>query len=143
MPIEQSLRDRALTKDDMLDGLNREVVPVLRSVRAKMNLVIGVPFITSSSAGTLTLDWTKNRHYAVTLTENITSVTFVNPADAGADYCVRFDQTGAFTVTGWPGSVRFLRSVVPTVTAIAGSSDQFQFFYDGSDYWAEISQDHR
>lgn len=141
--IEQVIRDRALTEKDMLPALNREIAPVARALRQRMNLILGVPFIVSSSMGVLALDWTKNRHYAVPLTEDITSIIFTNPADAGADYCVRFDQSAAFTVAGWPDTVRFVRGAVPTITPIAGSSDLFQMFYDGSDYWTEISQDHR
>lgn len=143
MGIEQVIRDRGLAEKDVLPALNREIMPVARALRQRMNLILGVPFIVSSSMGVLSLDWTKNRHYAVPLTENITSIIFTNPADAGADYCVRFDQSGAFTVAGWPDSVRFIRDVVPTVSALAGSHDLFQMFYDGSDYWTEISQDHR
>lgn len=142
MAIERQLRDRAFTKDDILDGVNRELMPVARALRQRMNLVLGVPFIIASPLDVLSLDWTSNRHYVVELTANITSVVFTNPTDAGADYCVRFDQTGAFTVAGWPSTVRFIRRVVPTITQIAGASDTFQFFFDGTDYWAEISQGH-
>lgn len=141
MGIKQIIRDRAFSQKDLLDGTNREIAPVLRSVRQRMNLILGVPYNLTPVGGKVSLNWTQNRQYAVTLSQDVSSVVFTNPDDAGA-YCVRFDQQGAFTVTGWPATVRFLRGVVPTITATAGASDTFQFFFDGTDYWAEISQGH-
>lgn len=139
--IDRTLRDRAYSSKDLLDGTNREITPVLRDVRQRMNLILGTPYRVTPSGGKLALNWSLNRQYAVTLSQDITSVSFTNPADSGP-YWVRFEQVGGFSVTGWPDTVRFLRGIVPKVTQAAGASDSFQLFFDGSQYWAEISQGH-
>lgn len=144
MAIERQLRDRAFVKDDIVNGVNREVVPVVRAIHRSVNAVLGVPIVVDSQDGVLTLDWSASRHYAVTLSENIDSIVFVDSGDAGADFCVRFDQTlttpDNFTVAGWPDAVRFIYGVIPFVSYTAGQSDLFQFFFDGAEYWAEVSQ---
>lgn len=144
MVIERQLRDRAFSKEDVVQGVNREVVPVVRAIHRSVNAILGAPFVVDSEAGVLTLDWSANRHYAVTLTEPITSIVFVDSGDAGADFCVRFDQTltfpDNFTVSGWPDTVRWCYGAVPYVSYTAGQSDLVAFFFDGSEYWADVSQ---
>lgn len=141
MGIEKAFRDRPVTDKDQLDVLNREVIPISRLMRGRINDALAPAFVTSSSSGVLNLDWTAHRHYQVTLAEDITEVVFTNSADYGADFFVRFIQgSGAYTVTGWPDTVHWVGGVRPTVTATADRSDIFKLFYDGSEYWTEVSQ---
>jgi hypothetical protein len=143
MGIEKQYRDRAFSKDDLLEGVNRELLPIARLVRDRVNASLAAPYVVSSSSGVLDLNWSTHRHYQVTLTEDITSVVFTNSADYGADFFVRFIQgSGAYAVTGWPSTVHWVGGVEPTISATSGRSDMFILFYDGSEYWTEVSQNY-
>lgn len=141
MGIEKDYGDRPVTDKGQLEAINRVIIPIGRLTRGRVNAALAPAFVTSSDAGTLYLDWAAHRHYQVTLTEDITEVVFTNSADYGADFFVRFIQgDGEYTVTGWPDTVHWVGGVRPTVTATADRSDIFKLFYDGSEYWTEVSQ---
>lgn len=143
MGIDRTIGDRAFTKEDFLEGTNKTVLPVLRAVRDRVNQRLAPAYVTTSSMGELKLDWTLRRHYEVTLTEHVTSVAFTNSADFGADFFLRIVQgSGAYAVTGWPSSVHWVGGVTPTVSTTVGRSDVFKLFYDGTNYWTEVSQNY-
>jgi hypothetical protein len=139
MTIYQALRPKGFTDKDMLQGLNREVMPVLRQTRDKVSAIVSPPRKLSASAGNLMIDWSHGRQYHYELTQDIGTITFTDPQDAGY-YFVRFDQTADYIVEGWPSTVKFIAGIVPTITAEPGASDLMSLFYDGSNYWAEITQ---
>lgn len=143
MPIEKRIRDKAFTKDDLLTAANNELGPVLRLTREAVNQLISGPRAISSSLGVLEIDWASYRHYQCTLTQSITSIIFTHSAHAGGEFAIRFIQgTGAYTITGWPSTVHWVGGVRPTMTSTNGRSDLFKLYYDGANYWTEVSQNY-
>jgi hypothetical protein len=143
MPIEKRIRDRAFTKDDLLTGTNNEIAPVLRITREAVNQLISGPQAISSALGVLNINWSTYRHYQCTLTESIISIVFTHSAHSGGEFAIRFIQgSDAFAVTGWPSTVHWVGGVEPTMTSISGRSDLFKLYYDGTNYWTEVSQNY-
>lgn len=143
MPIEKRVRDRSFTKDDLLTGINNEVRPVLGLTREAVNQLISGPQAIESELGVLEINWSTYRHYQCTLTESITSIIFTNSAHAGGEFAIRFIQgSGAYTITGWPSTVHWVGGVRPTMTSTSGRSDLYKLYYDGSNYWTEVSQNY-
>jgi hypothetical protein len=95
--------------------------------------------ITSFSA-TPNFDFTgeKNWHQ-ITLTANITAITFSDPRQIGT-VVLKFVQGGAggYTVTGWPGSTRWAGGVKPTFGDAVGTTRLVTAWYDGSVYHCEF-----
>lgn len=79
------------------------------------------------SAGAVIFDLALSNNFAVTLTENITSITISNPPASGkwAAISIEFQQdaTGGRTVGGWPASVKWPAGAAPTITAAANVVD--------------------
>src|SRR5690606_14414326 len=80
----------------------------------------------TSSAGVLTIDYTKGQDVYVTLTENITSIVVNNwPANSTGLLTITFiqDATGGRTVA-WPASWLWPFGLDPTVQAEAGADTE-------------------
>lgn len=80
----------------------------------------------NSSSGALDLDLADGNFFSVTLTENITSITFSNiPASNITPITIEFTQdgTGGWTVAGWPAAVKWPGNTQPTITDTAGAVD--------------------
>lgn len=79
------------------------------------------------SAGAVTFDLALSNNFAVTLTENITSITLANPPASGkwGAISIEFtqDATGGRTVGGWPSSVKWPGGTAPTITSAANAVD--------------------
>ena len=81
------------------------------------------------TSGTLTLDFNgtnKGNHFAVTLTEDVTTVTFSNiPSSGVVPFTIELTQdgTGGRTVGGWPGGAKWPGGSAPTITSAAGAVD--------------------
>lgn len=101
----------------------------------------------SSSSGTLTLDCENGNSFAVTLTENVTTVTLSNPPASGnhGQISILFTQdgTGGWTVT-WPASVLWPGGTAPTISAAASAVDRVSLAtVDGGTTWyGTFSQDY-
>lgn len=108
-------------------------------------LVIGGQFggnLVASSA-TPTFDALSSSCHRMTLTANVTSVTFANPV-AGKPFYLIFvqDAGGGHTVTGWTvsgGSVRWAGGAAPVIAAGANARSLLSFVYDGVDIY-EVSR---
>ena len=94
----------------------------------------------TSTAGAITISSTKGYNW-ITLTENITSITFPTAVD-GKRITLRIKQAaaGGYTVAGWPASV-LLAGGAYTATATASKTDVLQFQYEGATTkWVEVSR---
>lgn len=76
-------------------------------------------------AGAITLDLLQGNVFYVTLTSNVTSVTFANVPSTGSvpiTIEVTQDGTGGRTIT-WPASVKWPGGTAPTITSAANAVD--------------------
>ncbi len=92
-----------------------------------------------SAASTTTLDLSSGNVLTVNLGANITSISLSNAAVG--TYLIKFiqDGTGNRTVA-FPAAWKWSGGTVPTVTAAADKTDIVTLIYDGSTYYAAISQ---
>lgn len=97
----------------------------------------------SSSSGTLTIDCSLGNKFSVTLSENITTLTFTNVPASGYVYGFSLEviqDAGAsgYDVSAWGagGSIRWPESTKPTLTATASARDRFVLeTSDGGTSW--------
>ena len=96
--------------------------------------------VKSSSAGALSLAGVVVEFVEVTLTENITSITFPSAIDGFEFDLVFTNGAGPYTVSGWPANV-LLAGGAFTMTATNGKRDRLAFRYH-SDYakWIEVGR---
>ena len=90
------------------------------------------------SAGTLVLDLSTGTFFNVSLSQNITTLTFTNVASVGkvSSITILFTMDGTPRTITWPGSVRWAGGTAPTLTSIAGKVDIFTFITrDGGTNW--------
>lgn len=85
-----------------------------------------------------TVDWANGHVYALTLTANCV-LTFLNPI-AGHWYTlvVTQDAIGGWTII-WPPPVGWPMGTPPTMTAMAGASQVFEFLYVPDRYLGTFS----
>lgn len=102
------------------------------------------PVTDSSSSGSITIDFSTGNISKVTLSENITSIT-LSGATAGDWLAIVVTQgASSYTVAGWPATVKWaLGGTAPTISTTNGAVDIVTMFYDGTNYYASVSQDHR
>lgn len=100
------------------------------------------------SAGAITFDCALSNSFNVSLTANITSITFSNSPATGklGEIVIDFQQdgTGSRTVT-WPASVKWSGGVAPviTTTLTTGRDKVFLSTRDGGTTWlGEFAQDY-
>lgn len=80
----------------------------------------------SISSGAVTFDLSAGNFFTVSLTENITSISFSNiTAGRVNPITIEFtqDATGGRTVTGWPAAVKWTAGLEPVITAGANAVD--------------------
>lgn len=89
-------------------------------------------------AAAQTIDWSQGGHQILTLTGNITSLTFSN-AIKNRIYRLQLvqDGTGGRTLAGVSSAIKF--GGTPNLSLTANVRDVFTFFYDGTNYW-ELSR---
>ena len=75
-------------------------------------------------------------------TGNVT-LTFTNPK-AGAVYVLKVTQRASATYRNivWPADVKWSGGVLPTISAVANAIDTVVLFYDGTYYYANVSQNY-
>ena len=90
-------------------------------------------YVNSSTVSTtsLTLDLSTANIFRLTMSSNVTSLTFSNPPASGTAfsfmlYCQQ-DATGSRTIS-WPASVKWPNGSTPTMTTTANKIDIFNFF---------------
>lgn len=98
------------------------------------------------SAGAVTFDYTTGQSFAVSITANITSITLSNPPATGkyGEIVIKFSNTGAFTVTGWPASVKWAGAAAPVITSGAGKVDfvTLRTIDAGTTWYGDYSQNY-
>lgn len=95
-----------------------------------------------NSSTSFAVDWSANSAQLITMTGNVTSITFSNP-QTGGSYLLRVATgAGSFTATGWPGGVKWAGGTAPTITATASKVDLINFYYDGTSYYGSYSQNY-
>jgi hypothetical protein len=89
---------------------------------------------TTASTSSLTIDATYPVHN-ITLTATVTSVTLRGATVAGQLLTLRIYQStaNAYTITGWPATLKFTDGY--QVNPSTGAVDTLQFVYDGSNWW--------
>lgn len=89
--------------------------------------------VTPTFSATQTIDWSQGGIQVVTLTANMTSLTFSNPIK-NTVYRLRLiqDATGKRTWAGLASNIKM--GGVPQLSAPASAQDVFTFFYDGTNY---------
>ena len=142
MPIQQKYRGRGASQSDILETINREMIPIGAAVREVVNRMLQTPLEDEAeTAATVRVNWRIKRHALITLIAPLTEVFFADPEDAGY-YYLEIDQSGGGnTIGAWPANVRWLGAVVPTVTATNGRIDLFEFYWNGSVYLGTARQD--
>jgi hypothetical protein len=103
-----------------------------------------LPTLISPVANAIALDWNNGNGQAITLTgaTGTVNVTLSNPK-SGAVYLIKVTQssTTARNIT-WPATVKWSGSVLPTITTTLNAIDTVALFYDGTNYYANISQNY-
>ncbi len=96
---------------------------------------VGFPFpATKTPSGTTqTIDWTigSSQKIDAASTTGTLVLTFSNPADGGRYILKTLGKTGR--IWTFPASVKWAAGSAPTVTAVDGAIDAFEFFYDAGD----------
>ena len=95
----------------------------------------------SSSSGAVTFDWSTDNKLKITLTENITSITFTAPPGPANLVLEIVQDSTARTVAGWPAAVLWPGGTAPTISTGSGDIDILTFFYDGTNYFGAFLQD--
>lgn len=92
----------------------------------------------SSTAQTLDLSTCSSQKS--TLTGNVV-YTLSNPVTGGTYLFKILTGAGSFTAT-WPAAVKWSGSTTPTITTTAGKVDLASCYYDGTDYFCNITQNY-
>lgn len=96
----------------------------------------------SSSSGSVTFDWSTDNKLKITLTENITSITFTAPPGPCNLVLEVVQDTTTRTMGGWPAAVKWPGGTAPTISTGSGDVDILTFFYDGTSYHGAYLQDY-
>ena len=102
------------------------------------------PVTDSSSSNSVTFDFSTGNISKISLSENITSVT-LSGATAGDILHIQITQdSSARTISGWPAAVKWSGGgTAPTISTTSGAVDIVSILYDGTNYWASVTQDHQ
>jgi hypothetical protein len=118
---------------------------MLSDTSARITANMGfTPASDTSSSGSVTFDFSTGNICKITLTEAITSVT-IDGADAGDTLKIWITQAaGGYAVSGWASTVKWAGGgTAPTISTTSGARDIITLEYDGTDYCAAATQDHR
>lgn len=103
----------------------------VRSIRFQAEHDLG------SVSGSLAVDWSTNGpHKRVTLTNNVTSVTFTDPpGPCHLTLKIIHNFTGGADISGFQTKVKWPNSGVPYLTNASGAIDIISFYFDGTNYY--------
>jgi hypothetical protein len=91
-----------------------------------------------NSGAAKTVDWRNGQKQKVVMTA-VCTFTFTAPPGVGNFiFKIVQDGTGGWTAV-WPGSVKWIGAVPPTLSAAAGAVDIVSFYFDGTDYFGVIA----
>ena len=86
----------------------------------------------TNSSGTVAVDFDASNNFYLSLGANVTTITFSN-ITAGQSGSIFINQTGTYTVGGWPSTAKFSGGTAPTITATSGKYDRIDYaIYDSS-----------
>jgi hypothetical protein len=96
----------------------------------------------ASASNAITIDLEASNYFEITLTENITSITFSNATKPGTRVIKWIqDTTGAYTVTGYPAAVKWIGDTEPVISAGADAVDIMSIVVDkGGNIYGVIAQ---
>ena len=92
----------------------------------------------SSSSGAVTFNCETANVFQITLTENVTSITFSNPPASGTAYAltIRIVQDSTPRTITWPASTKWSDGVSPIISSSSGAVDVVTLFTtDGGTNW--------
>lgn len=83
--------------------------------------------VATQSTGSMSINRTSTEYHRITLAATVTAVTLVGWPPDGEFGRIQLEirNTGAFSISGWPASVRWVNGVPPSVTSGAGKKDIF------------------
>jgi len=89
---------------------------------------------------TTTVDWGAGNKATVTLTGNVGTMAFTNPAKA-SNLLLKIvqDATGSRLVTAWDADIKWVGGTAPTLTTTANAIDVISFYWDGTNYFGVAS----
>ena len=102
------------------------------------------PVTDASSSNSVTFDFSTGNISKITLSEDITSVTLAGAAAGDILHIQITQDSTARTISGWPAAVKWSGGgTAPTISTTSGAVDIVSALYDGTNYWASVTQDHR
>jgi hypothetical protein len=92
-----------------------------------------------SSGGSYTVDWRVGNKQAITVTGTPSILTFIDPlGPCNTIFKLTQGSGGTKTIT-WPISVKWVGTVIPTLSTTAGKIDIVGFYFDGTYYYGTLS----
>lgn len=92
----------------------------------------------TSSSGTVTVDLQAGTNFSLTLSENVTTFNFSNPASSGkvSAFVLKLIQDSTARTVAFPSSVDWPAGTAPTISTDSGAIDFFVFItHDGGTNW--------
>lgn len=92
---------------------------------------------TANTSGAVTVDLSTTPLQVLTLTGNVTSFAFANPANHRQNIEIHLlqDATGSRTLSGSNASIKWAGGTAPTLTTTASRRDIFRFRYISGVYY--------
>jgi hypothetical protein len=94
----------------------------------------------SSSSGAVVFDWSADNKLKITLTENITDITFTPPSGPCNLMLEVVQGASPYTMAGWPANLKWVGGIAPTVSTGNGNIDLIMFYYNGTNYFGSYLQ---
>jgi len=114
------------------------------SVKVSGQIYSALPASLTPAGTTQTINWNSGNGQTLSLesaTGNVT-LTLTNPK-AGGVYVIKVIQhASSFKNIIWPASVKWSGGVLPTISAVANAVYTVVLFYDGTNYYANTSQNY-
>ena len=107
-------------------------------------LRVASAFQTITAAASIDIDYADGYNARISVDTNISSITISHPRD-GERLLIKFNQTGSYTVAGWPANVLWSDGVSePTITSVSGEVSIVTLIYDSTDdhYVGEYKERH-
>ena len=114
------------------------------AIKVSGQIYSALPSSLAPTGTTQAINWNDGNGQMLSLasaTGNVT-LTFTNPK-AGAVYVLKVTQHAtSFKNIVWPAAVKWSGGVLPTISAVANAIDTVVLFYDGTYYYANVSQNY-
>lgn len=107
-----------------------------------MNTNVGFVYSANvPSSGVVTINWNLSNKQKLTLTGNVTTMSFTAPTNGACNLVLSIiqDGTGGRTVA-FPAGIKWASGLTPTITTTADKTDIVNIFFDGSTYFCAAVQ---